>query len=197
LLQTRKASILVLALAGLVSAPPAHSDDGQGEGPFQHVLLISIDGMHAVDFANCAANHTCPNLTGLAAHGVTYTRASASKPSDSLPGLTNIVTGGTPKSHGAFYDLAYDRSLQPPKVDTGNGLLKGNCTAGQVPTGTTTEYEEGVEVNQNSLDGGVPDSLTKGGWLSVAKCCSHAKSTSCVALVWMLRPNVKRLALTF
>jgi hypothetical protein len=33
--------------------------------------------------------------------------------------------------------------------------------------------------------------------LWVAKCCSHAKSTSYVAHVWMLRLNVKRLALTF
>jgi hypothetical protein len=34
-------------------------------------------------------------------------------------------------------------------------------------------------------------------YLSAAKCCSHAKSTSYVAHLWMLRPNVKRLALTF
>ena len=158
----RKASVLVLALAALGSVPAAHSDDGEGGG-FRRVLLISIDGMHAVDFANCAANGKCPHLAGLATHGVTYTRASASKPSDSFPGLTNIVTGGTPKTHGAFYDLAYDRSLQPPKIDTGNGLLHGNCTPGQTPTGTTTEYEEGVEVNQNSLDGGVAASLNGAG----------------------------------
>jgi hypothetical protein len=169
LIRKRKASLLVLALAVLVSVPAAYSDDGEHDGPFQRVLLISIDGMHAVDFANCAANNTCPNVAELATHGVTYTRASASKPSDSFPGLTNIVTGGTPKTHGAFYDLAYDRSLQPPKVDTGNGLLHGSCTPGQMPIGTTTEYEEGVEVNQSSLDGGVADSFTKGGWLSIDK----------------------------
>ena len=31
--------------------------------------------------------------------------------------------------------------------------------------------------------------------VSVAKCCSHAKSTSYVAHVWMLRPNVNSLCL--
>jgi hypothetical protein len=33
--------------------------------------------------------------------------ASASKPSDSFPGLIALVTGGTPKSTGAYYDVAY------------------------------------------------------------------------------------------
>jgi hypothetical protein len=123
--------------------------------------------MHAVDFGNCLKNGTCPHLAALAEHGVTYTRASASKPSDSFPGLTNIVTGGTPKTHGAFYDLAYDRSLAPPASDTGNGLLHGSCTPGSFP-GTTTEYEEGVEFNQGLLNGGAPGaSLTDGGFHSI------------------------------
>ena len=107
------------------------------------------------------------SLASLATHGVTYTRASASKPSDSFPGLTNIVTGGTPKTHGAFYDLAYDRSLAPPAIDTGNGLLKGTCTPG-VFQGTTTEYEEGVDIKQALLNGGAPGaSLTDGGFPSI------------------------------
>ena len=79
--------------------------------------------MHALDFENCTNSGACPHLAALATRGVTYTRASAAKPSDSFPGLMNIVTGGTPKTHGAFYDLAYDRSLAPPVTDTGNGLL--------------------------------------------------------------------------
>jgi hypothetical protein len=69
--------------------------------------------------------------------------------------LTNIVTGATPKTHGAFYDLAYDRSLAPPAGDTGNGLLHGACTPGSFP-GTTAEFEEGVEINQALLNGGAP-----------------------------------------
>jgi hypothetical protein len=34
------------------------------------VLLISIDGMHAVDFENCVPNSTCSHLAELKEHGV-------------------------------------------------------------------------------------------------------------------------------
>ena len=33
-----------------------------------------------------------------------------------------IVTGGTPRTVGAFYDVAYDRTLAPPATTTGNGV---------------------------------------------------------------------------
>ena len=62
--------------------------------------------------------------------GVTYTRTSTSKPSDSFPGLMALVTGGTPKTVGAYYDVAYDRVLAPPMIDTGNGLVHGPCVPG-------------------------------------------------------------------
>src|SRR6185312_8062242 len=120
-----------------------------------HVLLVSIDGMHAVDLRNCVAESTCPNLSALAQTGVEYTSASTSKPSDSYPGLMAIVTGGSPKLVGAYYDVAYDRVLAPAAADTGNGLLHGNCLAGQI-NGTRTEYEEGVEIDQTKVNGGSP-----------------------------------------
>ena len=53
---------------------------------------------------------------------MTYTRTTTSRPSDSFPGLMALVTGGTPKTVGAFYDVAYDRVLAGPTIDTGNGL---------------------------------------------------------------------------
>ena len=118
-----------------------------------HVLLISIDGMHAVDYENCVNNGTCPNLAALGKTGVNYTRTSTSRPSDSFPGLMALVTGGTPKTVGAFYDVAWDRVLAPPAVTTGNGLVAGTCTPGQ-NNGTQTEYEEGDEINQLLLNGG-------------------------------------------
>jgi len=145
--------------------------DGQDEheGRVRHVLLLSIDGMHALDYANCVAAGTCPHLAALGETGVTYTRTSASKPSDSFPGLMALVTGGTPKTVGAYYDVAYDRVLAPPQIDTGNGLLHGPCTTG-TPNGTRTEYEEGVDVDQSFLNGigpGGPYGTTDGGVLSI------------------------------
>jgi len=129
-------------------------------GQFQHVLLVSIDGMHAVDYLNCSQGVAgvnggqpyCPNLAKLGQTGVNYLDTSTSRPSDSFPGLTTIVTGGTPRVHGAFYDVAYDRVLAPPIKKTGNGLKGGPCTPG-VANGTSTEYEEGIDINQQYVNG--------------------------------------------
>jgi hypothetical protein len=132
----------------------------------QHVLLISIDGMHALDLRNCIHGRTCPNLAALGAQGVTFARASASMPSDSFPGLMAIVSGGTPRTVGAYYDVAYDRVLAPPQNTTGNGVAGGKCIAG-VPNGTTTEYEEGIDLDQTKLNGGGPYGTTGGGILSI------------------------------
>jgi hypothetical protein len=123
--------------------------------------------MHALDYQNCVNGGTCPHLAALGKTGVSYTRVSTSLPSDSFPGLMNIVTGGTPRSHGAFYDVAYDRVYAPPAKTTGNGVAAGPCTAGKA-NGTTTEYEEGDDIDQTKLNGGAPGaSLTDGGVASI------------------------------
>jgi hypothetical protein len=141
----------------------AHAGDTKKD----HVLLISIDGMHAVDYANCVKAGTCPNLAALGQTGINYTRTSTSRPSDSFPGLMALMTGGTPKTVGAFYDVAWDRVLAPPAVTTGNGLAAGPCTPNQ-NNGTQTEYEEGDEINQLLLNGGNPHgSLIDGGVASL------------------------------
>jgi len=146
------------------------------EKPVHHVLLISIDGMHAVDFLNCSKGVAgvnggypyCPNLAKLGVTGINYVAASTSKPSDSFPGLETIISGATPRSMGVYYDVAYDRSLDAPAKTTGNGVQAGPCTPGAAPTGTTTEYEEGIDIDQSKLNGGAPGaSLTDGGIASI------------------------------
>ena len=90
-----KEKILVAAVLsfGLIGAAvPASAQDTNGSNT-KHVLLISIDGMHAVDYENCVASKTCPNLAALGRTGVHYTRTTTSRPSDSFPGLMAIVTG--------------------------------------------------------------------------------------------------------
>lgn len=133
----------------------------QDNGAIKHVLLISVDGMHAVDFVNCAngisginnGNPYCPAIAGLSRHGINYVAASTSKPSDSFPGLTAIVTGGSPALTGVYYDVAYSRNLDGPKMITGNGNGPGLCTANTAPTGFTTEYEEGIDYAQAYVNG--------------------------------------------
>ena len=159
--------MVLMTMALLLAARPSQAEDGK----IKHVLLISVDGMHAVDFLNCShgiagANNGepyCPHLAALARTGVNYVGASTSKPSDSFPGLTAIITGGSPALTGVYYDVAYARNLQGPATTTGNGNAAGPCTPGQVPTGYTTEYEEGIDIDQSKVNGGAPGAaLTDG-----------------------------------
>ncbi|HEX2662615.1 MAG TPA: alkaline phosphatase family protein [Candidatus Acidoferrum sp.] len=171
-----KRIVAVTLLFGLIGfAIPASAQDNQGN--ITHVLLISIDGMHAVDYANCVESGNCPTLASLGKTGVNYTRTTTSRPSDSFPGLMALVTGGSPRTVGAYYDVAYDRVLAPPLVTTGNGLpgtsdpknspALSRCVPNQV-YGTQTEYEEGNEIDQTQLNGGFPGyALTDGGVKSI------------------------------
>jgi hypothetical protein len=79
---------LLAASAG--SQVRADPQGGYNKGSIQHVLLISIDNMHALDFVNCAQGISgfnggapyCPNLAELAETGVNYLTAATSEPSD-------------------------------------------------------------------------------------------------------------------
>jgi hypothetical protein len=182
---TKALSVFALALAFSIypvaaQSKAAHATPAQsnsvGSGKIQHVLLLSIDGMHAVDFYNCANGIAginggapyCPNLAALSQTGITYVNAESSKPSDSFPGMAALASGGTPKSTGIYYDVAYDRSLDPPTIKTGTGLAGGLCTPGAAPIGTTTDNDQGNEFNDLALNGGAPGaSLTDGGIASI------------------------------
>jgi len=161
-MMTKKPLIIALSLGlvGLSIPAPAQANTWDDDTRIKHVLLISIDGMHAVDYINCSQGLAgvkngapyCPNLAALGKIGVSYRDTSTSRTSDSFPGLTAIVTGASPRTAGAFYDVAYDRVLAPPTITTGNGVAGGTCTT-NTPNGTTTEYEEGIDKNQQFLNG--------------------------------------------
>jgi predicted AlkP superfamily pyrophosphatase or phosphodiesterase len=113
---------LAVFLLVLTVSFPAKSV-AQSGNKIQHVLLISVDGMHSLDFANCAKGMPsfgnqpyCPHLAALSATGVHYLQALTPKPSDSFPGLVAQITGGTPRSAGMYYDVSYEvRFLLPPR----------------------------------------------------------------------------------
>ena len=147
-----------------------------GSGNIKHVLLLSIDGMHFVDFYNCShgiagvnnGDPYCPNLQALSERGVNYVGAVSSKPSDSFPGLAAIVSGGTPKSTGLYYDVAFDRSLDAPAATTGTGLAGGSCAPYGIPKGTTTDYDQGIDIDDTQLNGGARGAaVTEGGIASI------------------------------
>jgi hypothetical protein len=141
-------TVALAGLAGLLASPSSQADQQHQVGQIKRVLLLSIDGFHTVDLANCAAAGTCPNLESLTDHGTTYTNASTTKPSDSFPGLLAQLTGGTPKTTGVFYDDSYDRRFFAPA---------SSCSGSP---GTEMNYAEPLDHDLHSIDGGVPTSLT-------------------------------------
>jgi len=129
-IRRRLGTVLVAAaIAGGATVPAAL---GATPSKSHHVLLISVDGLHDFDLNLWVAQHPDSNLAGLVHQGTNYSQASTTIPSDSFPGLLAMVTGGTPKSTGVYYDVSYDRSLYPP----------GSACTG--PQGTTTTYDETI-----------------------------------------------------
>src|SRR5580692_9713683 len=177
-----KAKRLVLAGAAaalaLVSSTHVRAADTNtvGSGKIKHVLLLSIDGMHAADFYNCAngvagvngGSPYCPNMALLSQTGINYVNTESSKPSDSFPGMAALASGGTPKTTGLYYDVAYDRSLDAPAKTTGTGLAAGPCAPYNLQNGTTTDNDQGVDLDDTKLNGGAPGAaLTEGGIASL------------------------------
>jgi len=146
--RSRTRTILFAALAlQTVAAVPAALAAPAAPLPIKHVLLLSIDGFRQVDFANCAAAGACPNLIALARHGITYTNASTTRPSDSFPGTIAEVTGGTPRTTGVYYDDTFDRSLFPPA---------SGCKG---PRGSEVRLTGHLDREQSRLDGGASTGL--------------------------------------
>jgi len=153
--------VATAAMLATLSTHVAHAESLLGPGTVDRVLIISIDGMHAIDFANCSKGVSpidggtpyCPHLASLAQRGVAYQQATTSRPSDSFPGLTAIVTGGSPRSTGAFYDVSYDRSLSPPAKTTPYGIVGGADLCPKV-VGTQIGFDEEIDVNLTRIDAG-------------------------------------------
>jgi hypothetical protein len=126
----RAAVILALLAAGATRA--------QADGvhrPIHHVLMVSVDGLHALDVARFAEAHPQSALAELSSHGVTYTNARTPANSDSFPGLLALVTGGSPVSHGLFYDVSYDRTVFDPTNTTCAG-----------PAGNMMVFDESIDL---------------------------------------------------
>jgi hypothetical protein len=159
----RKKLRLGAAIGALLLATLSFQQSFADSDDIHHVLLISIDGFHVLDYLNCVKGGYCPNLAALGTTGVNYLDTSTSKPSDSFPGLMALMTGGSPRTMGVNYDVAYDRALNPPMDTTGNGLLGGPCTSGGTPSGTSTEYDEGINLNEGVGTGAKAQMFLNGG----------------------------------
>ena len=104
----KKMKLTMAALSLLAINYPVQAEELKGK--IKHVLMVSVDGLHALDVANYISVNPGSALAELSAHGVTYSNAKTPANSDSFPGLLALVTGGSPNSHGLFYDVSYNRS---------------------------------------------------------------------------------------
>jgi hypothetical protein len=105
------------------------------QAKIQHVLLISVDGLHALDVSRYISSNPQSALAELASHGITYTNAHTPANSDSFPGLLALVTGGSPITTGLFYDVSYDRTIFDPTNVTCSG-----------PSGNFMVFDESIDV---------------------------------------------------
>ena len=128
------------ALASASSGTVALADSGSVE----HVLLISVDGLHQQDLAWYVKTYPDSLLATLESHGLEYRNARTPFPSDSSPGMVAQVTGGDPRVTGIYYDDTFNHDIFPAGTT--------NCS-GPVP-GAEAAYEEAVDLNSNSLDAG-------------------------------------------
>src|SRR5260370_32247558 len=143
------AAVALLASPALASAPASASSSrssvaSHDGGKLQHVLLISVDGLHQQDLAWYVRMHPDSVLAGLMRHGLEYSRARTPFPSDSFPGMVGQVTGGDPRVTGIYYDDTWNHAVFPAGTTS--------CS-GPAPGGAVT-YFEAADLNPLSLDAG-------------------------------------------
>src|SRR5215469_10611319 len=139
-------AVTVLGTAAVASAAaqPGHSGGGGKPSRIQHVLLISVDGMHQQDLTWYVKNFPNSTLASLDRRGIEYSDARTPFPSDSFPGMVGQVTGGDPRVTGIYYDDTWNHDVFPAGTT--------NCS-GPVPGGEAP-YTEAIDIDQTRLDAG-------------------------------------------
>ena len=156
----RRLSLLVaavLAVTALVAGAVSARSSGGGHhdgSTADHVLLLSVDGLHQSDLTWYIGQHPGSALATLVHGGVDFTNAQTPFPSDSFPGMVAMVTGGNPKSTGVYYDDSWNRSLLPA----------GTTSCAHATPGTEVTYFEQLDKDLTRLDAGqgltgLPDSI--------------------------------------
>ena len=135
-----------VVLASVLAAGSSAFADRRGhEQPsVQHVLLLSVDGLHQSDLEYYVDHNPSSALAQLTHGGVEFTNAQTPVPSDSFPGMVAQVTGGNPGTTGVYYDDTYNHALLPAGTTS--------CTG--VKPGVEVTYFEQLDKNPLALDAG-------------------------------------------
>jgi hypothetical protein len=154
---------VVAVVAALPAAGIAHPSAGHDHGRFgnhgavQHVLLISVDGLHQSDLRWYVRHHPDSELAWLEDRGAEYEHAQTPVPSDSDPGMTAQMTGGDPRTTGVYYDVEYNHAL----------LEAGTTSCHGQPTGADVIYDSPDDIDDTRLDAGQGLSGLPGGILNM------------------------------
>ncbi len=144
-LRAKAAAAAIATLAvGVPVAISTSSAVADHHNDIQHVLLISVDGLHQSDLNWYVAHHPGSELAKLATRGAQYSNAHTVVPSDSDPGGTALMTGGDPAATGVYYDVSYNHSL----YEAGTTSCHGQAT------GADVVYDSPDDLNVNRLDAG-------------------------------------------
>src|SRR5438067_163189 len=145
--KARQCAPVLLSLAAvLFTNSVGYGDDHK----IRRVLVISIDGMHALDMALWVESHPGSALAKLSAQGINYTNASTTKPSDSIPATVGIFTGGSAAAGGMYYDDAYNRAWFAPANKACSGT-----------PGTVIDLKFAINVNPDGTGGVHPDKMPR------------------------------------
>jgi hypothetical protein len=110
----KRVGFTLLALIPLALAPASPSlATASTVSHVEHVLLLSVDGLHQSDLDLYVHRHPNSSLATLVSHGAEFTAAQTPVPSDSFPGMIAQVTGGNPWTTGVYYDDSYNSALLP------------------------------------------------------------------------------------
>jgi len=144
---------LVMATAGgaAMAAGDGHNPGGPGDdhhdrAAAQHVLLLSVDGMHQADLDWYVHEHPDSALAHLVGNGASFSKAQTPVPSDSFPGMIAQVTGGNPSSTGVYYDDTWNAALLPA------GTTPAACAT--AAPGAEVTYFEQLDKDPHALDAG-------------------------------------------
>jgi len=115
-------------------------------GAAEHVLLLSIDGMHQFDFDAYVAANPTSTLASLVGRGTHYTNVTSSRPSDSFPGTLAMTTGGSPRATGYYYDVTWNDRLSP-------------AGSGCATRGTIIPFDGEINVDDTQLNTSIDPNL--------------------------------------
>ncbi len=153
-------SVLAAAAVAIpATSVAAHGHDGDWHHHhhhrrIQHVVLISVDGLHQSDLEWYVQSYPDSELAKLVAGGAEYSSAHTPVPSDSDPGMTAQMTGGNPGTTGVYYDVEYSNAVFPPGTTS--------CTG--PPPGGNVVYDSPDDLDSTKLDAGqglsgLPDNI--------------------------------------